>query len=113
MRLARQPSVFKVLAVSYSEPVLLETLLQPPVAVEQVLASAKDFHNADSCYRLETWWDLWQYQADWELSPSRVALCCLGPQFDHLPAAARGARQAAVSRRAHHDPGTVAAEQVV
>src|SRR5713226_5314737 len=81
-RLARQPSVFKVLAVSYSEPVLLETLLQPPVAVEQVLASAKDFHNADSCYRLETWWDLWQYQADWELSPSRVALCCLGPQFD-------------------------------
>src|SRR5262249_61435853 len=36
----------------------------------------------------------------------------LGAQLDHLPAAARGPRQAAVSRRAHHDPGAIAPGQV-
>ncbi len=33
----------------------------PPVPIDDVLAVAKDFQNADACYRLETWWDLWQF----------------------------------------------------
>jgi hypothetical protein len=52
-----------------------------PVTIDQVLAAAKDFENADSCYRLETWWDLWQFDTEWKLTPSRAALVCFGPEF--------------------------------
>jgi len=53
-----------------------------PLAIEQVLAAAQDFQHPDSSYRLETWWDLWQFDADWKLTPSRAALVCFGPEFD-------------------------------
>jgi hypothetical protein len=82
-RLAQQPSTFKVIAVDYSEPIVLEVAYPPPVQIEDVLAAAKDFANPDACYRLETWWDLWQFDADWQLTPTRVALCCFGPEFQH------------------------------
>ena len=39
-------------------------------ADRRVLAVAKDFQNADACYRLETWWDLWQFETEWKLSAS-------------------------------------------
>jgi hypothetical protein len=81
-RLAKHPSTFKILAIDYSEPPVLEIPYPPPVVIEDVLAAAKDFQNADTCYRLETWWDLWQFEKQWELAPSRVALCCFAPQFD-------------------------------
>jgi hypothetical protein len=83
-RLARQPSTFKVIAVNYNEAPVLEIPLSPPVALESVLAAAKDFENADSCYRLETFWDLWQFEdGEWKILPARVALCCFGPKFEH------------------------------
>ncbi len=82
-RLARQPSTFRVLAVDYNEPALLEIPLPAPVQVDPVLAAAKDFENPDFCCRLESWWDLWQFRKDWEIAPSRVALNCFGPEFDH------------------------------
>lgn len=81
-RLARQVSTFKILAVDYSQPALLETAFPPPVPIDQVLGSAKDFQNADCSYRLETWWDLWQLDRDWKLTPTGVALCCFGPEFE-------------------------------
>ena len=81
-RLARQPSTFKVIAVDYTEAPVLEIPLPAPVDLGGVLEAAHDFQNADSCYRLETWWDLWQFDSQWELAPSRAALCCYGPQFD-------------------------------
>src|SRR5260370_21834459 len=81
-RLARQASTFKVIAVDYNEPAVLEVPYPPPVPVEGVLAAAKDFQHADTSYRLETWWDLWQFEREWELTPSRVALCCFGPEFE-------------------------------
>jgi hypothetical protein len=82
-RLARQPSTFKVLAVDYNEPPLIEIPYPPPLPLDAALAVAQDFLNPDACYRLESWWDLWQFEGDWKLEPSRVALCCFGPQFEH------------------------------
>ena len=82
-RLARQPSTFKVLAVDYNEPPVLEIPYPPPIPLDSVLAAAKDFENPDACARLESWWDLWQFEADWKLAPSRVALSCFGPEFEH------------------------------
>lgn len=81
-RLARHASTFKVLAVNVQEPPVLEVPFPPPLAVEPVIAAARDFQNDDTCYRLETWWDLWQYDTDWSLTPSRVALCAFAPQFE-------------------------------
>ncbi len=84
-RLANQASTFKIMAVDPSEPVVAEIPYPPPVPIDDVLAVAKDFQNADACYRLETWWDLWLYEGDWKLSPARVALCCFGPEFNQSP----------------------------
>lgn len=82
-RLAKQASTFKVIAVEYNEPAILEVPFPAPVPIDDVLAAAKDFVHPDSCYRLETWWDLWQFDVDWQLTPTRVALCCFGPEFLH------------------------------
>lgn len=81
-RLARQVSTFKVLAVDYTQPAVFEMAFPPPVPLDQILAAAKDFQNADCSYRLETWWDLWQRDHDWKLTPTGVALCCFGPEFE-------------------------------
>ena len=91
-RLGQQPSTFKVMAVDVSEPVVAEIPYPPPVPIDDVLAVAKDFQNADACYRLETWWDLWQFTSEqstgeWKLAPARVALCCFGPEFNQTPSA--------------------------
>jgi hypothetical protein len=80
-RLARNPSTFKVVPVDYTEAAVLEVPLPAPVSINQVLSAARDFQNPDSCYRLETWWDLWQFEGEWKLMPSRVALSCFGPEF--------------------------------
>jgi hypothetical protein len=81
-RLATQASTFKVIAVDYNEPVLVEIPYPPPVPIDSILAVAKDFQSADCCYRLETWWDLWHFTDQWKLGPTRVSLCCFGPEFD-------------------------------
>ncbi len=83
--LAQQATTFKIMAVDPSEPVVAEIPYSPPVPIEAVLAVAKDFQNADASYRLETWWDLWQFDVDWKLAPARVALCCFGPEFNQSP----------------------------
>lgn len=98
-RLAQQANTFKIMAVDANEPVVAEIPYSPPVPLEAVLAVAKDFQNADACYRLETWWDLWQFGSeeavgDWKLAPSRVALCCFGPEFDQSPSAQAGSPEA-------------------
>ncbi len=80
--LTQGPSTLRILAVSYSEPALLERAFAPPLDVSEVLAAARDFQNADVCYRLETWWDIWQYGHDWKLAPAAVTLCCFGPEFE-------------------------------
>jgi len=81
-RLAQSSSTFKVIPINYNEPSVLEVEMPPPIVVPDVVAAAKDFQNGDSCYRLETWWDLWRFDADWKLLPTRVALCCYGPEFE-------------------------------
>lgn len=81
-KLAQSPSLFKVLAIEYSEPPVFETALMPPIVPEKVTEAAREFAAPDSCYRLETWWDLWQYDGDWRILPARVTLACMGPEFE-------------------------------
>ena len=82
-RLALGASVFKIIPIAYSEPARIEQSFTMPDGIEDTLASAKEFLDADSCYRLETSWDLLQYdQGSWNLAPARVSLNCFGPRFE-------------------------------
>src|SRR5277367_4415167 len=85
--LAQQATTFKIMAVDVSEPVVAEVPYSPPVPLDAILAVGRDFQNPDSAYRLETWWDLWQFNDEWKLAPARVALCCFGPEFNQSPSA--------------------------
>src|SRR5438128_634769 len=78
-KLASQPSSFKVIALNYSEPPVLERAYSAPLNLDEVITAAREFQLADASYHLETWWDLWQYDDDWKLLPARVTLCCFGP----------------------------------
>jgi hypothetical protein len=80
-KLRRADSVFRVYALEYSEPPLVELPVGSPVHVPGVLEAAKEFENADACYELETSWDLWRWEQDWRLAPSLVTLSCFGPEF--------------------------------
>lgn len=82
-RLALGAAVFKVIPIEYSQPALIEESYTMPDGLDRMLTSAREFLEADSCYRLETSWDQWQYEnGDWKVSPSRVALSCFGPRFE-------------------------------
>lgn len=93
-KLTQQASTFKIMAVDANEPVVAEIPYAPPVPIDAVVSVAKDFQNADSSFRLETWWDLWQFDPEranegWKLAPTRVTLCCFGPDFDRSPSGDR------------------------
>lgn len=83
-KLRRADSVFRVYAVSYQEPTLLE--IPVPATVEpagSLLSATANLQNADVCYELDTAWDLWIWDQEWKLAPSRVILSSLGPEFDN------------------------------
>jgi hypothetical protein len=69
-------------AVDSREPPLFERLVNGPLDLDEVLPMFVDYSGDDVAYRVESWWDLWQYDGDWKLSPARVALACFGPDFD-------------------------------
>jgi len=72
-----------VQAVSATEPPLLERPMNGPVEVSEILAIFAGYSGDDISYRLESWWDLWQFDRDWELAPARVILYGFGPEFDN------------------------------
>ena len=82
-RLARQGPVFRIIPIDFNEPAVFERAYGTQFEIPDVLEAAKEFQHADSCYLLEAAWDLWQFDADWHLAPSRATLCCFGPQFEN------------------------------
>lgn len=76
-------SVLSILAIDTTEPPLLERSVNAPLDVPDLLATLRDYQGYDVAYELETWWDLWQCDEDWDLHPARVALSCFGPDFDN------------------------------
>ncbi len=85
--LAKQASTFRVMAIDHTLPAVFERGVLSPPDLDAIFASARDFKNPDTSYELETWWDLWQYEAggEWRLLPARVSLSCFGPAFDNDP----------------------------
>jgi hypothetical protein len=80
----QQPqSTASILAVDNTEPPLLEQPIVGPVDIDDVIATFAEFSGDDVAYTLESWWDLWIYDGDWKLAPSRVLLSCFGSDFDN------------------------------
>jgi hypothetical protein len=76
-------STICIQAIDETEPPLLERPVNGPVDVSEILTILRDYTGEDVAYRLESWWDLWQFDSDWMLAPARVALSCFGPAFDN------------------------------
>src|SRR5579863_4826872 len=81
-RLNRNPSTLRITPLSFSEPALFEAPLTEDFAPSDVLAMAKEFQHGDSCYEVDTAWDLWQFDGESALKPSPVSLFCFGPEFE-------------------------------
>ncbi len=82
-KLGKSESIFRIYAIEYAEPTLLDIPVTAPVTPEAVIASARDFQSADAAFELEASWDLWKWEEEWKLAPSRVTLSCLGPEFNN------------------------------
>jgi hypothetical protein len=76
-------STIYIEAVAGTEPPLLEKPVNGPIEPDEVLETFAEYDGDDVAYRLESWWDLWQYGDDWKLGPARVGLACFGPEFDN------------------------------
>lgn len=83
-KLSQTGSTLTVYGVSWDEPALFEGQFADPPDIDAVLAAAREFAAADCAVQLETWWDLWRYDKDWKVEPTRVALHCFGPAFESV-----------------------------
>jgi len=76
-------SVVSIHAIDTTEPPLLERPVNGPIDLSEVVSIFDDHQGDDVAYRLESWWELWQFEEDWKLAPAAVALSCFGPEFDN------------------------------
>jgi hypothetical protein len=76
-------STVSVQAIDMTEPPLLEKAVNGPIDLAEIEPVFAEFQGDDIAYELESWWDLWQFDGDWKLKPTRVTLCCFGRQFDN------------------------------
>jgi hypothetical protein len=81
-RLNPNASTLRITPLNETEPAIFERAFPPDFAVEHVIAAAREFLHPDSCYEFDTSWDLWQFEEEWRLKPSRVSLLCFGPEFE-------------------------------
>jgi hypothetical protein len=76
-------STVSIHAVDSTQPPLLEQPLNGPLDPSAVVTILRDYRGDDVAYRVESWWDLWQFEdREPKLAPARVALSCFGPEFD-------------------------------
>ena len=79
---AQPQSTLSIQAIDSTEPPLFEQPLNGPVDVAEVIDILSGYGGEDVAYRLESWWDVWQFEGDWSLAPARVMLSCFGSEFD-------------------------------
>jgi hypothetical protein len=81
-RLSQGASTLRIHAISPLEPPLFERSFDDPPPPDAILAAVNEFMAADCGLYLETHWDLWQFETDWQLLPSRVTLAGFAPGFE-------------------------------
>jgi len=88
-RLSKRGAVLRIYAIEESEPPLIEREFGAGTGSSALIEAAREFAKSDCCCQVESAWDLWQFEGDWKLAPSKVTLSCFGPEFvndlnDHL-----------------------------
>jgi hypothetical protein len=76
-------TIVTIRAVDATEPPLFERPLNAPIDPEQIIETLTDHTGEDVAYEVDTYWDLWQFEEDWQLAPARILLSCFGPEFDN------------------------------
>jgi len=76
-------STVSVQAIDLTEPPLLEKAVNGPIDIAEIEPVFAEYQGEDIAFELESWWDLWQFDGDWKLKPTRVSLSCFGRQFDN------------------------------
>ena len=72
----------RVLAVSYNEAPVFERVWEEGADPGEVITAAREFHHADCASEVEGFWDVWQFDETWKLTPSPVVIAGYGPQFE-------------------------------
>jgi hypothetical protein len=86
-------STVSILAIDVTEPPLLERAMNGPVDLADLETTLADYKGDDIAYQVESWWDLWQFEEDWQLKPARVTISCFGPDFDNGTEREAGAQE--------------------
>jgi hypothetical protein len=81
-KLSDAPRTLRVHAVSFAEPALYEESFAPDVSLDTIVPVIREYLAPDCAATLESEWDLWQHDADWQLMPAKVELQCFGPSFE-------------------------------
>lgn len=76
--------ILRVHAVSLREPPQLERAFGGDPDLKTAAALAREFLHTDCAFSLETHWDLWQWDGDWALKPSRISIEVYAPEFESL-----------------------------
>lgn len=74
--------VLRVYALSFREAPQLEAELAGEIDAREVAGATSEFLHDDVALQLESKWDLWQWDGEWALRPSRLTVECYGPKFD-------------------------------
>jgi hypothetical protein len=77
---------FRVVALNWSEPALVDQRISEGITVAQALEEMRGFVHEDCACELEMAWMLWGYgEAGWKQSPHPVRIASLGPRFGERP----------------------------
>lgn len=74
--------IFRVCALNFQEPPVWEEILEVDIDPQSLSTRAQDFLHDDCALQLETRWDIYQWNDDWELKPATITLDIYGPEFD-------------------------------
>lgn len=72
----------RVYPFSFQEAPQIERLIEDIIDPREVSTLAQEFLHEDVAFQLETKWDLYQWDGDWALKPSRILIECYGPRFE-------------------------------
>lgn len=75
-------AVLRVYPFSFQEAPVLENAFDGAFDPGDLAAAAQEFSHEDTCAQVETRWDLWQWDGEWRLKPSRVYIELYGPGFE-------------------------------
>ena len=76
-------STISIRAIDVTEPPLLERPINGPFNLAEMEPVFNEYQGDDVSLEIDSWWDLWQFDRDWAIRPSHVAIACFGPSFDN------------------------------